>query len=105
MHVRAATFEIPTEMKREDGEKVVSALRERITSQGGPEGAERVLVLVDAEGRRGLNLTFFDTAEHMQAAEAFFDAMTPVQVDGVESGRRIEVRHFELMMDQEVARA
>ena len=102
MHARIATFEIPTAMKREDGEKLVAALRERITSEGGPAGAERVLVLVDPDARRGLNLTFFDTAEHMRAAEAFFENMKPVQVEGVDSGRRIDVGHFEVVMDHPI---
>ena len=102
MHARIATFEMQSGMKREDGERLVEAVRARITGEGGPEGAERVLILADPDNGRGLNITFFDTGEHMQAAESFFENMTPVQVDGVDSGRRVDVAHYEVMMDQDV---
>jgi hypothetical protein len=102
VHARIATFEIPAHMPREDGERLVEAVRARITGDGGPEGADRVLILADPDNGRGLNITFFDSAEHMQAAESFFEDMKPVQVEGVDSGRRIDVAHYEVMMDQDV---
>ena len=101
MHARMATFSIPPEMEREQGEQIVEEVRRRITEQGGPDGVQRVMILVDMDKRIARNVTFFDTKEHMDAAESYFENMTPVAPDS--GGRRTEVAHFEVAMDLEVA--
>ena len=102
MFARMATFEIPPDTSRERGEQIAAEVRRRIDDeQNGPAGAQRVLILVDRAGNRAHNVTFFDTKENMEAAEAFFEAMTPVSAD--EGGRRTDVGHFEVLLDHEVA--
>lgn len=100
MHARIATFEIPTGMPREAGEQVIAEIRKRIDAEGGPEGAQRVVILADRDAGKVHNVTFFESAEHMAAAEEFFEQMTPVRPpDGSDPGRRTDVGHFEVMLD------
>lgn len=104
MFVRIATFEIPKDMPREAGEKVIEAVRQRMAeSDDRPEGAQRLVIAAAPGLGRVVNMTFFDTGENMEAAEPFFDAMTPVQPEGVDAGgRRLDVSHFEVMLDEDL---
>ena len=59
------------------------------------------MLLVEPQRRRALNITLFDSQESMQAAEPFFAAMKPM--DPERSGRRIDVGHYEIVLDELVA--
>jgi hypothetical protein len=101
MFARIATFEIPPNAPREVGDRIAAEVRRRIQEETGPEGAERVLIVVEPDRQRALNITFFDSEEHMKAAESFFDKMTPVEPD--RRGRRTDVGHFRVVLDEPVA--
>lgn len=103
MYARMATFEIPPDTPPERGERIAEGVRRRITGEGGPEGARHMMILVEPDRNRALSLALFDTREYMEAAEPFFEAMTPP--DPETSGRRVDVGHFEVLLDQPVAAA
>jgi hypothetical protein len=101
MFARIATFEIPPDTPPEVGDRITAELRRRMREETGPEGVERVMIVVEPDRNRALNITLFDSQEHMKAAEAFFDAMTPIEP--VRGGRRTDVGHFRVIFDEPAA--
>ncbi len=101
MYARMATFEIPPNTPAERGERIAAEVRRRITDEERPARAQHVMILIDRQRNRALNLTLFDTREHMDAAEPYFEAMAPVIPDN--PGRRTDVGHFEVVLDEAVA--
>ena len=65
-----------------------------------PEGLRRALVLNDEQGGRRLFMTFFDSREALDAAEARFDAMGDEIPEEVR-GRRTSVDVYEVAFDAE----
>jgi hypothetical protein len=98
---RIATFEIPPGTPPEVGERIVEGVRRRMSEGGGPTGAERVLILAEPERNRALNITLFDSEENLKAAEPFFESMTPIEPE--RGGRRTDVGHFRVLLDEAVA--
>ena len=101
MYARMATFQIPPDMPEEAGEQIVAEVKRRMTEDDVPAGIQRSMILADRDLRIARNIVFFDTKEHMDAAEPYFENMTPVRPDA--GGTRTEVAHFEVMMDVQVA--
>jgi hypothetical protein len=64
-----------------------------------PEGINRVLLLDDDAGNRRLFITFFETREAIEAAEARFEAMGDEIPEDVR-GRRTSVDVYEVALDQ-----
>ena len=100
MHARMATFSIPADMPEEAGEQIVAEVKRRMTEDEVPAGIQRAMIFADRDLRIARNIIFFDTKEHMDAAEAYFENMTRIRPDA--GGERVEVAHFEVMMDVEV---
>jgi hypothetical protein len=65
-----------------------------------PEGMKRVMLLSDRSGNR-LFITFFDTREEVEAAEARFEAMGDEVPEDVR-GRRKSVDVYEVVWEQEM---
>ena len=64
-----------------------------------PEGIKRALLLDDDAGRRRLFITFFDSREAIEAAEARFEAMGDEIPEEIR-GRRTSVDVYEVGFDQ-----
>ena len=100
MHARMATFQIPPDMPEEAGEQIVAEVKRRMYEEEVPAGIQRAMILADRDLGIARNIVFFDTKEHMDAAESYFQNMTRIRPDV--GGDRTEVAHFEVMMDVEV---
>ena len=94
MYARVATFEggDVDELRRLNEERMAQG------TAGIPEGAKRAMVL---QGDRRLFVTFFDTTESMEAAEARFEAMGDEIPEAVR-GRRVGVDRYEVVFDETV---
>jgi hypothetical protein len=66
-----------------------------------PEGMQRVLMLDDDGSNKRLFISFFDSREAIEAAEAGFDAMGDTIPEDVR-GRRTSVSVYEVSIDQGV---
>jgi hypothetical protein len=66
-----------------------------------PEGMQRVLMLDDDASSKRLFISFFDSREAIEAAEAGFDAMGDTIPEDVR-GRRTAVGVYEVTIDQTV---
>jgi hypothetical protein len=66
-----------------------------------PEGMQRVLMLDDDASNKRLFISFFESREAIQAAEAGFDAMGDTIPEEVR-GRRTSVGVFEVTFDQNI---
>jgi hypothetical protein len=64
-----------------------------------PEGMQRVLMLDDDSSSKRLFISFFDSREAIEAAEAGFDAMGDTIPEDVR-GRRTSVGVYEVTLDQ-----
>ena len=64
-----------------------------------PEGMQRVLMLDDDSSSKRLFISFFDSREAIEAAEAGFDAMGDTIPEEVR-GRRTSVGVYEVTFDQ-----
>lgn len=94
MFARVATFE-GGDVDR------LRQLNEERTASGTlnpPAGVRRALVL---EGERRLFITFFDTREELEAAEARFEQMGEEVTEEVR-GRRTSVDVYEVVFDREM---
>ncbi len=100
MYARIAFFEIPAAAPPEVADRIAAEVRRRVTEEGGPAGAQRVMIVMEPERRRAMNITLFDTEANMDAAEPFFEAMQPPDADA--RGRRTDVGHFRVMLDEPV---
>ena len=81
----------------------IRRINEERRSGGGPgmpEEIQRVLVLHDGESNRRMFVTFFDTREALQAAEAGFESMGDEIPEDVR-GRRTSVDVYEVLYDGE----
>jgi hypothetical protein len=94
VYARVATFE------GGDVEELRKLNEQRMAdgTAGIPDGVQRVMVL---EGDRRLFVTFFDTKESMEAAEARFEAMGQEVPEAVR-GKRVGVDRFEVVFDEAV---
>ena len=96
MFARVASFEGgDTQQLRELNEQ-----RQEQGSTGFPEGVRRALVLNDESGGRRLFITFFDSREAIEAAEAHFEAMGDEIPEDVR-GRRTSLDVYEVVFDAE----
>jgi len=66
-----------------------------------PEGIRRVLMLDDDAGKKRLFISFFDSREAIEAAEARFESMGDEIPEDVR-GRRTSVIVYEVALDQAV---
>jgi hypothetical protein len=95
MFARVASFEGgDTNRIREMNEE-----RRSSGSPGLPEGVRRVLLLEDAQGGRQLFITFFDSREALDGAQARFEAMGDEIPEEVR-GRRTAVDVYEVVADE-----
>jgi hypothetical protein len=94
MVARVATFE------GGDIEQLRKVTEERRASGGAPEGVRRVLVLNDEGGARRLFITFFDSRDALDAAQAQFESMGDEIPEDVR-GRRLSVDVFDVAYDGE----
>lgn len=69
-----------------------------------PEGMQRVLMLDDDSSNKRLFISFFDSPEAIEAAEAGFDAMGDTIPEDVR-GRRTSVGVYEVTFDQNLTAA
>lgn len=91
MFARVASFEGGDNAKlREWSQEAMSS--GQITA---PEGMQRALMLDDDSTQRRLFITFFDSKEAIEAAEAGFDAMGDTIPEDVR-GRRTSVAVYEV---------
>jgi hypothetical protein len=95
MWVRVATFERP------DTEKLDQITQERMSSgeMAVPEGMTSVLVLDDKDAQKRKFLSFFDSREAIQAAEAAFDQMGETIPEEIR-GKRTSVHHYEVVINE-----
>ena len=94
MYARVATFEggDVDELRRLNEERMADG------TAGIPEGVSRAMVL---QGDKRLFVTFFDTKESMDAAEARFEAMGDEIPESVR-GTRVGVDRYEVVFDEAV---
>ena len=96
MFARIASFE------GGDTQRLRELNQERMQSgsMGLPEGIRRAMVLDDEEGGRRLFVTFFDTREAVEAAEAQFSSMGDEIPEEIR-GRRTAVDVYEVVFDDQ----
>ena len=94
MYARVATFEggDVDELRRLNEERMADGTADI------PEGVSRAMVL---QGDKRLFVTFFDTKESMDAAEARFEAMGDEIPESVR-GTRVGVDRYEVVFDESV---
>jgi hypothetical protein len=92
MYARVASFE------GGDLERVRQFSDQQRSSGQAPEGLRRVLLLHDHDQNRRLFITFFDSPEAIQAAEARFEAMGDEIGEDVR-GKRTSVATYEVIFD------
>ena len=94
MYARVATFEggDVDELRRLNEERMAEG------TAGIPDGVTRAMVL---QGERRLFVTFFDSKESLEAAEARFDAMGDEIPEAVR-GKRVGVDTYEVVFDEAV---
>ena len=96
MFARVASFEGgDTERLRQMNDE-----RRSSDSPGMPEGVRRILVLDDQEGGRRLFISFFDSREAIDAAQARFESMGDEVPEDVR-GKRLSVDVYEVAYDGE----
>ncbi len=94
MYARVASFEGGnTERLRELNEEAMSS-----GTMDMPEGMSRAMVLSNDAGDRRLFITFFDSREALDAAEARFDSMGDEIPEDVR-GRRTSVEAYEVVFE------
>jgi hypothetical protein len=96
MFARVAAFEggDTEELRKLNEERRASG------SPGMPEGVRRILVLNDQDGGRRLFISFFDSRDAVDAAEAQFESMGNEVPEEVR-GRRLSVDVYEVLYDGE----
>jgi hypothetical protein len=94
---RVATFE------GGDSKRLMELNNERMASgeMNPPEGIKRVMVLDDEAGGKRLFISFFDSRDALEAAEARFEAMGDEIPEDVR-GRRTSVAVYEVSFEQQV---
>jgi hypothetical protein len=97
MFARVATFE------GGDTKRILELNQERMESgtMNGPEGVKRIMLLDDTSASSRLFISFFDTREEVEAAEARFKAMGDEIPEDVR-GRRTDLKVYEVSFDQEL---
>jgi hypothetical protein len=107
MHVRVARFEgIDASRIEQDYEQFRQMVQSRERPEFMPEEVfetlsgrvRRVLSLADREAGVSLDLTFTDNAEDAKAVHEALDSLSPPEG----SGRRTDVRTYELMLDEQL---
>jgi hypothetical protein len=94
MYARVASFEGGnTERLRELNEEAMSS-----GTMDMPEGLSRAMVLSNDAGDRRLFITFFDSRQALDAAEARFDSMGDEIPEDVR-GRRTSVEAYEVVFE------
>jgi hypothetical protein len=97
VYARVATFE-RSDMSRMD--EMIETVKERMEGDAPPHPAMKGgLMLVDREGGRTLGITFFDTREAIQDAEATFARMGD-EIPEELRGRRVGVDVYEVAAEQ-----
>lgn len=95
MYARVASFEGgDLERLRELREE-----REASGTMNLPEGITRTLLLANSEGNRRLFVTFFESREALDAAQARFESMGDEIPEGIR-GRRTSVDVYEVVFDE-----
>ncbi len=95
MFARIATFE------GGDSDRLQAINDERMAAgdMNPPAGIQRATLLADRDGNRRLFVTFFDSREALDAAEARFESMGDEIPEDVR-GRRTSVDVYEVLFDQ-----
>jgi hypothetical protein len=93
MWVRVATFE------GVDADKMNQLTQERMSAgeMTAPEGMSSAVVLDDADAKKRKFLTFFDSREAIDAAEAGFDKMGDTISEDIR-GKRTSVHYYEVVI-------
>lgn len=93
MWVRVATFE------GGDTEKLDKLMGERMSSgeMTPPEGMSSVLILDDKDAKRRKFLAFFDSQDHLEAAEAGFDQQGDTIAEEIR-GKRTSVHYYDVVV-------
>lgn len=93
MHARVASFE-----NRDPSlaDELIGRVREQVsTGRNTPPTARGFLMLIDRESGWSCGITFFDTEEHIRAAEPFFERMGEEFPEEMR-GRRVSVESYEV---------
>ena len=95
MFARIATFE------GGDTDRLQAMNEERMQSgeMNPPEGIRRVTMLADRDSNRRLFVSFFDSREAIEAAEARFESMGD-EIPADVRGKRVSVDVYEVTFDQ-----
>ena len=96
MYARVASFENVDIEKMEAFSQQSDAERPAL-----PEGVRKMMMFVDRAGRRSRFVTFFDTREAIDAAEATFERMGN-DIPEEDRGRRTSVEVWEVVHDETV---
>jgi len=97
MYARVATF------NGGDGAKAAAEISARNEAEGGPPPglpAKKLLILNDAEGKKVLAITFFDSEEDYRQGDETLNSMSPPSGDN-NMGDRAAVEKFEVVLDLE----
>jgi hypothetical protein len=99
MYARVTTFE------GGDGAKAVAEISARNEAHGGPPPgvpAKRLLILNDAEGRRTLVISFFETEDDYRQGDATLNEMSaPGEGEPDGMGKRTAVDKYEVALELE----
>ena len=95
MYARVATFE------GNDGAQAAAEIRARNEAEGGPPPglpAKKLLILNDAEGKKMLAITFFESEEDYRQGDETLNSMSPPSGEG-SMGERAAVEKFEVVLE------
>jgi hypothetical protein len=93
MYARVVRFE------GADGTEAAKEIAAQNESEGGPPPdlpAKKLLILGDAEGRRSLAITFFESEDDYRRGDEKLNSMSP---PGEGMGERTAVEKYEVMLD------
>ncbi len=93
MWARVASFE------GGDHEKLRQLTESRMQEGAGPAGAQGVMVLADADRTKRLFISFFESREAIEAAEAEFDRMGDEIPEEIR-GRRVGRDYYEVVFER-----
>lgn len=97
MYARVATF------KGGDGAKAAAEISARNEAEGGPPSglpAKKLLILNDAEGKKALAITFFESEDDYRQGDETLNSMSPPSGDN-SMGERAAVEKFEVVLELE----
>ncbi len=96
MYARVATFENPNLSMVDD---LIGKVRASAASGADIPDAKGYLMLLDRQSAKSLGITFFDSEEAIQAAEAAFERMAD-EIPAEQRGQRVSVEVYEVAMQE-----